>query len=529
MMISRRLHHGASLVLVLLFLTGIYAPFLGGLLQEDEGVSQLEKRRLASRPGWPDDLAALQAYTGKFADYWADHFGFRESLVSWYKQLKYHLGDAPSPDVIVGKAGWLFLGGIRKGYSRYDDPVGDARHVNLFTAAGLRQFSIYLSALHYWLGKQGVRYLFVLAPNKHSIYPEYLPDYVRPVGPESATDQLFSYLKNHPRAPALDLRPVLRAAKARGPVYFFRDSHWNDFGANFAQQAIRRILAGFFPGELDARLFPMKPGSLREGDLNGHIGLLPQTHAGLVPDFTGSCRPGILPPGAAPRDTYTRVCDRGRLRALIFRDSFFSRLEPYFSRVFARSTYVWQKIQLPLLRELLARERPDVVIEEWVERNLPRVPDIQPILRQIVQDGMGEAHSLPLDKLTFNSRMQVLFRSRDKLMLQSSGVDPYILIPLPELPAAPAYILRIRLYSSVRSGLELYHGAEGPLDFSPDRRQSHPLSAGDNDISFWLYADELGTGLRLDPLWAEGRVVLRGLEIIALKETAPADTQGRRP
>jgi hypothetical protein len=512
------LYYYYAVALVLMFLAAIYVPFLGALLKDHANVSRLEKRTLAPLPSWPTNIQSVRLFPTRFADYYADHFGFRQPLVSWYKQLKYHLGDAPSQDVIVGREGWVFLGGIRKGYSRYGDPVGDARHVSRYSEAGLRQFSVYLSAVSYWLEKKGSRFLFVMAPNKHSIYPEYLPDYVKPVQAESAADQLFSHLRSHVQTPAVDLRPALRNAKEQGSVYFYRDSHWNYLGANHAQKAIREALSALFPGEIIAELFPMNAGVEREGDLNGYIGLLPQPRTGLVPDFSDACKPRTIPENAAPRDIHTNVCEGGRLRAIVFRDSFFTLLEPFFSRVFGRSTYIWTKLDMEVLKRLLEEEKPDVVIEEWVERELPRVPDPQPVLKKIIGDGMGRVYSVPLNRLRFNQRIRVLSETGKNVVLESTGVDPYILLPRLELLPASAYIVHVRLYSSVSSGLELYYSAGDSPDFSARRVLKQVLSKGENDVYFWLYAEEMRGYLRLDPLWAEGKVVLHSLDIIGLAD-----------
>jgi hypothetical protein len=57
----------------------------------------------------------------------------------------------------------------------------------------------------------------------------------------------------------------------------------------------------------------------------------------------------------------------GGLRAVMFRDSFASRLIPFLSEDFARILYQWQNDFDP---ELVQREHPQVVIQEMVGRHL---------------------------------------------------------------------------------------------------------------------------------------------------------------
>ena len=91
------------------------------------------------------------------------------------------------------------------------------------------------------------------------------------------------------------------------------------------------------------------------------------------PVFEGTCTPTKEPVDARETEVYTMNCDDQQLDAVIFRDSFFSLLQPYFARKFARSTYIWSKLNYPALTKYLKREKPDIVIEEWIERTLPDV------------------------------------------------------------------------------------------------------------------------------------------------------------
>ena len=54
-------------------------------------------------------------------------------------------------------------------------------------------------------------------------------------------------------------------------------------------------------------------------------------------------------------------------RAVIFRDSFFSRLAPFTSEHFSRAVYLWQN---DFDADAVLQERPDVVIQEIVGRHL---------------------------------------------------------------------------------------------------------------------------------------------------------------
>ena len=58
------------------------------------------------------------------------------------------------------------------------------------------------------------------------------------------------------------------------------------------------------------------------------------------------------------------------LKAVIFRDSFFVHLEPFFSENFREVVYLWKNYDQKNIEEIMTYFKPDVVIEETSERHL---------------------------------------------------------------------------------------------------------------------------------------------------------------
>ena len=142
-----------------------------------------------------------------------------------------------------------------------------------FTRDELEAWRTTLEHTQDWMESHGIAYVFVLAPDKHAVYPELLPASVRRVGAETRTDALVRYLGDHSTVPVLDLRDALRAAKIRERIYHRTDTHWNDRGAFAASQALLRLLAPA-PGGADARA-----RSLRRA-VGDRAGSRPGRHAG---------------------------------------------------------------------------------------------------------------------------------------------------------------------------------------------------------------------------------------------------------
>ncbi|PKO22298.1 MAG: hypothetical protein CVU38_10120, partial [Chloroflexi bacterium HGW-Chloroflexi-1] len=206
-------------------------------------MSEVEKRQLAPFPGVPRSLSALVEFPDGFEAFYNDHFGFRERLVYLYNVLNVRLGVSPTEKVLVGKDGWFFYANREDG-----NVIQDYRNNDPLTASDLAAWQADLEQKYRWLHAQGIAYLFVIVPNKHTIYAEYLPDYITKVGAQSRADQLVEYLAAHTAVPVLDLRPVMLAAKGSGPLLYDRTStHWNAWGANLAQAAIATTLAAQLP------------------------------------------------------------------------------------------------------------------------------------------------------------------------------------------------------------------------------------------------------------------------------------------
>ena len=372
---KRSLYKLNNLAITLIFCIGIFTPFAIGIIQEDKDVSGSEKRKLSKSPQVPTNAKNLKEFPKLFDNYYSDHFGLRDWFVKHYKIAKYGIGDSPSKDVVIGKDGWLFLGSIKKGYSRYFDPIGDVRNTNLYSKEQLMEVSSHMNGLKSWLDDRGIEYVLVIAPNKHTIYFEQLPDYIYKVNEQSATDQLVEHLDEYTDITVVDLRSSLIEEKQNYQLYYKTDTHWNHYAANIAQYEIMKKIETLFPGRIKPELNKLIDGTRNKGDLAGFIDVGTFEDIDPQPIFNKACKPERQPKHATGTETHTLVCSDQELNAIIFRDSFFIALTPYFARKFKRSTHIWKRLDYPTLETYVELEDPDVIIEEWVERILPYVPE----------------------------------------------------------------------------------------------------------------------------------------------------------
>jgi alginate O-acetyltransferase complex protein AlgJ len=206
-----------------------------------------EQRRAAA---WPPMamLASPSKFGAAFSQAFADRFGTRSAfIVGQHWALVDIFRVSPVDKVMIGRDGWLFWLGedtrsLDRNY-RGTRPIPDSE-ATAFVAEVKRRRE-YLQA-------RGIAYLVTVVPEKFTIYPEYLPQWVTPGNDPTLLARTMDLLKQDGSVPYVDLRPLLRDAKGGPqPIYYLTDSHWNLAGAGVAYVAIMKAVqtaaAGTYP------------------------------------------------------------------------------------------------------------------------------------------------------------------------------------------------------------------------------------------------------------------------------------------
>jgi hypothetical protein len=150
----------------------------------------------------------------------------------WVALFLYPLGISTDPkQVIIGRDGWLYLGDLHQQTLTVDRRPPSKADFVLGQEIGRAA-----EAWDAYLSSKGVKlFRVMIAPNKSTIYPEFLPLWAKQSAP-NATDAL---LAGTGTAHYVDLRGPLLAAKENQPeaLYYKTDSHWNSLGAGVAFRA----------------------------------------------------------------------------------------------------------------------------------------------------------------------------------------------------------------------------------------------------------------------------------------------------
>ncbi len=197
----------------------------------------------------------VREYPGTYQHYFTQHFSLPRAYIHLNALVKiYLLGVSPNTNVAVGRNGFYFEGWgarkVEKGIVENFDNIADYMGQIPFQEKELRQWKRALEERWYWLKEKGSQYVFVLAPTKAFVYPEFLPDQLQGIRGRTRYEQLSDYLHAYTDLPFIDVLPSLLEAKRERdyPLLFYKtDFHWNFYGAFVVYQAIVKELRSFFP------------------------------------------------------------------------------------------------------------------------------------------------------------------------------------------------------------------------------------------------------------------------------------------
>lgn len=369
----------AQVAICLFFFLLVIVPHVMELSGRGGNTASVEKRDIAKAPVPGLFFSSFSEWSRQFERYYSDSFGLRDRLILWNGLLRLRGFDDfhSSTTVVVGREGWLFFAN--------ENVLEDYMNVIPFKSEDLEKMGSILEERRVWLERKGLKLFILVAPNKHTIYSEYLPRNIHKLGKESRLDQAKTYLERcYPKLEFLDVRETLFNAKRTQRLYYKTDTHWNSYGAFIAYGELMKRIGLHFPAAKRYSLddFTLNVQEYRAGSLARMLSLsdrLVEETVTLVPKFDHRARDVESPPANSLHRkggiSVREVDDPHLPKAVIFHDSFTVALMPFLSESFRRSVYAWTSDFLP---ELIERENPDIVIIECVERYINRLSTENP-------------------------------------------------------------------------------------------------------------------------------------------------------
>lgn len=251
----------SNLIYVIIFIAIISLP----LIQMATGIFKLpklnEKRDKATKPVF--SLKNFDSnYIKNFENYFNDNYGFRDQFIMFNNSIDVKLLKVnTNPNVIIGKNDYLYS----------IEELNDYNRDNTLSDADIETIGKNLLKFQKDLQERGIYFLFTIAPNKSTIYPEYMPFQPKFQNEASNYDKLQKKI-DELGINNINFKKTLMENKDKYNLYYKRDTHWNDRGSFLATEEILKNLSKVYPiSDMPKIKFVEK--EIYNGDLDGLLGL----------------------------------------------------------------------------------------------------------------------------------------------------------------------------------------------------------------------------------------------------------------
>jgi len=275
--------------------------------------------------------------------------------------------------VAIGRDGWLF--------HRDDFAFEQICGAKSLSDRELRAWVELITGHWRWLSERQIEFCFFIAPEKHVVYKDYLPEGCA-ITEARPSRQLIRALRNSTSIEAVYPDYDLVAGRVSQDTYHAVGTHWNSLGGFIAYLRLAREIAKRVNiPVVEVGEIKFLPSWIHSGDLG--VRLEPEP---VTPEH--QCRVSF------PRSRLlfeSGYYDRGHVaiyenidatlpRAVVFRDSACSWILPFLAESFSRIVAVGSP---HIYYELIESEKPQVVILEIIERWVSSPQDAPAFMQKI--------------------------------------------------------------------------------------------------------------------------------------------------
>ncbi|SDB31327.1 SGNH hydrolase-like domain-containing protein, acetyltransferase AlgX [Pseudobutyrivibrio sp. YE44] len=259
-------------------------------------------------------------------------------------------------DVIIARDGWLFLYGENEIECYQGTNLLDEDTINHYISISNRLKSI--------CDAQGKQVYIYIAPNKSSVYPQYMPSVER-VTDFRRIQRLYERMQNESSMPFI--YPLLEElqASSQSQVYYKYDTHWNHMGGLFGTNA---LYASMGVEQTDPFQWVTGTEDAEKYELYTYMGIPDSmvTHDDVeaVVDY----RPDVAVDGLTnPEKMIIHTTSNGanQKKLCFIGDSFRVNMVPYLTKDFTQCTIAHRDYMSDIHADI---KNADVIVIEAVER-----------------------------------------------------------------------------------------------------------------------------------------------------------------
>ncbi len=366
--------NGGYILFIVLILLACMVPSVGMFFGEEAETGGNEV--LTPPPSLHDRDGALNtSYLTDLSSYAEDNYFLRQQFVTLWSAINQNLlGTSIADNVLLGRGGWLY----------FTETLNDYTGIDCLSEREIFSAAHNLALMAEYCQSQGAQFLFTIAPNKNSVYPDYMPD-VPVFSLRRNADALYDALETD-GTPCLRLSDAFESAD--DILYFTQDSHWNSKGAALAADWINAAL-----GQNTGRSYYGDAFAPEADHLSDLYSMLYPAGKRLETDYkyTGELSFTYDAPIRSAKDMTIMTTGQGNGSLLMFRDSFGELLYPYLADSFSNALF---SRSAAYRLDLIEERQADYVVIELVERNINYLLQYVPVMPAPVRDA-PEAVSPP--------------------------------------------------------------------------------------------------------------------------------------
>jgi alginate O-acetyltransferase complex protein AlgJ len=526
-----------KIVYIIVFILLIGGVAVSSLLDygkaDVETFVKMEKRNPTTKPVWIWERENVEKYFNEINSWINDNFAFRTQMIQYYSSLLYLGGVSSNPQkIIVGKNNFLFLG------NSFNEVMDQVTGKILFDEQQLTKWKSSFQLRSKYLDLLGIPFYAVMVPKKHTVYPEYLPDYIIPVK-ENVFDQI---LNSGPGFDLLHLKDTLISSKAYWGdlLYNKTDSHWSEIGAYIGYLKVINHLKSDFgdlaPIELDREDFLVRPhpGGQNKFILNL---LVDMKDYDISINKSDKWKKNIVKTNyegdTLPFDPFDHVKYHEKViiynpekkyTLLMFEDSFSIRLSTFLNQSFGKIIYChYSEPEAKEFIQLVERFKPDIVLYEFGEQSVALHDLGSNSLNAVIAGASFTSSSRKNGSSIYEKLRQVhqitnINQVDSSLYFLSTGNDPSLIFSEMDLDGDKFGAIKIDFTVPEQTTAQIFYLTNVAENFNGEQSLYLQAKKGRNVLVFYFPEKEVKNDrIRFDPGVVPGDYIIHSIEILQNK------------
>ena len=351
----------------------------------------------AKAPELISDSDLNKNFSDEFNLWFTQSMPFRAEMITAKNKVDSGILGQNANNVIVGRDGWLYTEESAADY------IGDT-----LSSREIHNIAGTVRIMQKYAEQNGCRFVFTVAPDKNTIYPEYMPSGY--TGGNITNLQLLEQELAGLNVNYVDLRSMLLRHKENGEELYLRtDTHWNNLAALYSYNEIENALdkehktysgASFeirndWVGDLSKMLYPSDPVMCSQY----YFDIEYQDYRFVKPKKASMTNDEIMKELMSDKETMDTIIQtrnsKGSGSVYVSRDSFFRSMLPFFTDNY-KTTYITRYRDMDLLN--IDAAGYDDIIYEMVERKLDTITDTRPGVYAPSVESVSGTELLPDDR-----------------------------------------------------------------------------------------------------------------------------------